>query len=236
MSSAAESAPLLETPPPRSDTSNAGAPVSRMGLVFAVLAGVAFFAVILTSSNVISLAPSPSGALNLPPVEAVTPGESAQLSSSERESLLKRDVDDIVSSLGKKLTPECRAEIIRHQRTFVNKLEANFANGCGGEQFNPLSLRDTVLEEQAHSDDGDETQLTTTNGGSACDQETLDHVFVKTFSRVYGWMCRDTAGRTLKMVVGFSTVPNAAGVRAAASRFTDDIKVRRGKGGGGVTF
>jgi hypothetical protein len=64
-----------------------------------------------------------------------------------------------------------------------------------------MQLRDDILEEQGPP-----------KSTADCQQEFMDHVFVKTFARVYEWMCV-AEDKTLKMVMGFkATVPAAVGL------------------------
>lgn len=191
-----QSAPLLrsggETP---RRAANDGSPVSRVSLGFAILAAVAFFTVVATSSNVVSLG-GDGGRGQAGGGIADGRANRASLSALEKSVL-----DDTVASDfgGNNLSPACSEEVIAHQRVFVNGLEGVLSNGCGGTHFEPLTLRDEILEEEGHP-----------KASKACKQKFMDHVFVKTFARVYQWLCESDES-TLNMVMGFdATVPASA--------------------------
>lgn len=197
-----QSAPLLhsggETTP---RVANDGSPVSRVSLSLAVLAAVAFFTVVATSSNVVSF--GGGGGDDEGGGRGRAGGGIADGRANKASLLaLEKDVldDTIASDLGgNELSPACREEVIAHQRVFVNGLEGMLSNGCGGSNFEPLAVRDEILKEEGNP-----------KASKACEQQFMDHVFVKTFARVYQWLC-ESDDRTLNMVMGFdATVPASA--------------------------
>jgi hypothetical protein len=112
---------------------------------------------------------------------------------NDREIALRQDLREAEAGVQQPVTPFCRGEVIDFQRSFVKGLEAFFANGCGGESFDPFSVRDEILQEKdAHST-------------GACEQDFMDKVFTKTFARVYGDMCT-SAETSLNIILGLSTI------------------------------
>lgn len=219
-----QSAPLLATGTPRSS----GAPVSRVSLVLAALAAVGFFAVVATSSNVLSFGGGRGGGGG--EVED-SGGRTRRITKSgfdELESTVLDDAERLSSELGHDhLKPECRKEIIAHQRVFVNGLEQMFSNGCGGPQFDPMKLKADILKEE-----GDNALVS-----EHCPQNFMDRVFVNTFARVFQWMCKSDK-KTLNMVMGFdATVPASdfdadvvdkisLALSSTEGMTTDEVKVR----------
>lgn len=177
----------VETKPP-------WATVSRVSLLVGALAVVAFAGVFVVSTGVISTPGAMDSGIDTDMRRDGAAGGDGKLDDALTRHLMK-DVQALSSKLG--LTDECRTSVIDHQRTFVNRLESFFANGCGGPKFEPLAVRDEILQEQDLGGNGNGTNV-------PCDQATMDSVFVRTFARVYDYMCVSDE-KTLNVVMGFRT-------------------------------
>ena len=150
-----ESAALLGSKP-----NGGGSITSKVGGFLACLAVIALGAVVVVST------------VNFR-------GSSGAVGPNDRALALAHDLEVLEAELGANttrtpLTPFCRAEVIDFQRSFVKGLEAFFSKGCGGESFDPFTVRDDILQEKA------------AHSTAQCEQKIMNRVFTRTFTRVYG--------------------------------------------------